>query len=296
MKYEKIKEELSVHPEAFVDVKQMGSVTEITYNKNKNLKAQTIKLSKDEYLVTSTGEIKEYEKQIKTSRMQSPDSVRRTMRRIKELVQTNVTDVRKVRWCTLTYAENMTDTERLYQDFRKFNQRFQRYLMREFGQKAEYISVAEPQARNAWHWHCIYIFPNDAPYIPNDVFAEIWGHGFTKIKALDNTENIAVYLLAYLSDMEISTEYKELFDEKEYKEVEVNGERKAFIKGQRLKMYPANFNIVRHSKGIHYPVTQKMPLWQAEELVADKQLKYHNSYRLYNDEGYETFIDRKEYR
>ena len=240
MKYEKIKDGVSIHPEAYVDVKKMGNVVEITYNQNKNSKPRTIKLSDEEYVVTGTGEIKQYEKQEKVSRMQSPESVRRTMRRIKELVQTNVTDVRKVRWCTLTYAENMTDTKQLYQDFRKFNQRFQRYIQREFDQAAEYIAVAESQSRGAWHWHVLYLFENHAPYIPNEVFAEVWGHGFTKVKVLDNVENIAVYMMAYLSDVEIPMEYQDFFDPDRYKEVEIAGERKAFIKGQRLKMYPAN--------------------------------------------------------
>ena len=64
------------------------------------------------------------------------------MKRIKELIQTNVTDISRVRWCTLTYKENMKSTERLYNDFRKFNQRLKTYLKSRKIENVEYIMIA----------------------------------------------------------------------------------------------------------------------------------------------------------
>lgn len=295
MKYQRLPYETGIPGDCTVTVKEMGNITEVTYNKNRNRFPQVIKLSKENYLVTKTGEIKEYEQKEKTSRMQSIDSMRKTMRRIKELVQTNITDPTKVRWCTLTYANNMQNTKQLYDDFRKFNQKFQRYIKSTYGYKAEYIMVAEPQGRGAWHSHVLYIFPQRAPYISNRFFQELWGHGFTKITKVDNIENIAMYLVAYLSDMEIPSDAEDYFDEDDVKRVSSSGENKAILKGKRLSMYPSGMNIVRHSKGVKYPKSYRLPYEELPNVVGNKKLKYHTAYRLYNDQDYETVIIKDEY-
>lgn len=279
-----------------VTVKEMGALTEVTYNKNKNTKAHVLKISNEEYVHLGTGEVKEFQHKA-IVRSESPHSVRRTMHRIRELITTNIVDPHKARFCTLTYRELMTNRDQLYQDFRKFNQRFQRYLLRNNMEKAEYISIAEPQGRGAWHLHCIYIWENKAPFIPNDTFADIWGHGFTKIRALDNIDNVASYLVAYLSDMELPEEYTHFYYDRELRYVEIEGKKKSFVKGQRLGMYPSGFNIVRHSKGIKYPNSREMPLEDAMQLVKGKKETYHAAYRLSDEtSGYETVIIKNEYK
>lgn len=294
MKYEKI-EEISIPSNATVSVKEMGNIIEITYNSNYNSKPQTIKLSSKEYLVIRTGEVKEYERKAK-NRSQSIESMQKTMNKIKELVQTNITDAKKVRWCTLTYANNMKDAKQLYNDFRKFNQRFQRYLKNRSVSKAEYICVIEPQERGAWHCHVLYIFKENAPYISNKCFSQIWGKGFTKITKIENVTNVAIYLMAYLSDWEIPLETKDMYIEKDVKEVVVKGEKKAFIKGRRLILYPSGINIVRHSRGVKYPEVKRMNVQEAEKLIANKIKTYQTSFKLSNECGYTTTIIKNEYR
>lgn len=296
MKYKKLDvNKVYVPNDIYVSVKEMGNVVEVVYNSNRNSKPQVLKLNEKEYLHLKSGEIKEYQKKSE-NRSECIESVRKTMKKVKDLIQTNVTDVSKVRWCTLTYKENQKDTKVLYDDFRKFNQRFQHYINKEFDQSAEYIAVAEPQGRGAWHMHVLYIFPEKAPYIANDQFSKIWNLGFTSIKKLDGVTNIAVYLMAYLSDMEIDESNKKLFDEKDINEVEIDGSKKCFVKGARLSMYPAGFNIIRHSRGIKYPKVKRMSNEDAMKLVEDKELNYHVAYNLSNDEGYSTVIDRKEFK
>lgn len=156
MKYEKLHDDFHIPDNAIVTVKEMGNILEITYNSNRNSRAQIIKLNAEEYYVLKTGEIKQYIKKSE-NRANNIDSVRKTMKRIKELIQTNVTDISRVRWCTLTYKENMKSTERLYNDFRKFNQRLKTYLKSRKIENVEYIMIAEPQERGAWHCHVIYI-------------------------------------------------------------------------------------------------------------------------------------------
>ena len=105
MRYEKIKNtDVTITENDWVTVTEMGNTTEVQYMSRRNGQARIIKVSADEYLHIETGEIRSFEKKPAT-RIESENSVRKTMHRIRELVQTNVTDPRKVRWVTLTYSE-----------------------------------------------------------------------------------------------------------------------------------------------------------------------------------------------
>ena len=296
MQYEKLRpEDIFISADDIVTVTHMGNITEISYMTKHNSQPRTIKVSEDEYVVVDTGEVKKYAKKSE-NRSQSENSIRKTMRRIRELIQTNVTDPKKVRWITLTYRENMTDTKRLYEDFRRFNQRLIYQLTSCGIEKPSYICIAEPQGRGAWHMHILYIWKNSpAPFIHNDAFADLWGHGFTKIKALKGTDNIANYLMCYLTDIEIAPELKEYIPDDMLKEVTENQQKKSIVKGGRLHMYPVNFNIVRHSNDIKYPKKIKMPYKKALKLVTGKKLKFETAFRMTDGEDFESIVDRKEY-
>lgn len=299
MKYEKI-EAKKVNPtkDSYVTVTKMGNTTELQYMSFYNTEAKIKKLSESEYVVVETGEIKPFEKKAET-RADSSNSLKKTMKRIRELVTTNITDPRKVRWCTLTYKENVTDTHRLYQDFRKFNQRFRYYLNRQGIETPEYIAVGEPQLRGAWHLHIIYIWKdNPAPFIKNEVFSSIWGHGFTSIKAVKD-DNISSYLCAYLCDLELNEEILAYFPEhtQTIKTVtDLHGKEKRIAKGMRMYLYPPKFNIIRHSKGIKKPEKTMMTYGEALALVKDQTLKYETAYHLSDEKGFSTFIKKQEFK
>ena len=170
---------------------------EIMYSQ-KTLNTQIFirKLNDFQYVDLRTGEIFEYN--LIENRAENLDSVRRSLGRLKDYINTNCVIVDNIKWVTLTYAENMTYTKRLYKDFEKFVKKA-RYKYGHF----EYIIACEPQGRGAWHIHMLMIFPNKAPYIPNKIMAEIWSHGFTTTKKLDeNITNIGAYLTAYLGDFD----------------------------------------------------------------------------------------------
>ncbi len=158
----------------------------------------------------------------------------------------------------------MQDPNRLYQDFRKFNQRFQYYLKTHDLPKYEYISAVEPQARGAWHIHIVLIFDSEkAPFISNTVLEDLWGLGFVKIKSLQNVDNIGLYLSAYLGDMELadalSNNLLRSGKLKTFEQVNEDGttQSKAVIKGARLRLYPPGIKLFRHSRGIKYPVIKE---------------------------------------
>ena len=181
------------------------------------------KLSADEYVDLRTGEVKEF--QHTDNRAQSKSAVSQSLRNLRDLINSNLTDPETVRWVTLTYRENMADEKRLYEDWRRFWQRFKYYLHKRGLPTAEYIIAAEPQARGAWHLHCLFIFPEKAPYIHNSEIARIWGNGFTKTKSLRGISNPGLYLTAYLGDMELTEAMREGMKKGQIKEVTSTDER-----------------------------------------------------------------------
>lgn len=215
-----------------VSLKKMGNILEVTYAQHKNNKQRIKKIDNENYIVLSTGELKEVNHI--SSRADNKAQVSQSLKRLRDYINTNVIDVTKCKWITLTYKENMMDTKRLYKDFEKFVKRF-KYKYGKF----EYIVACEPQARGAWHLHCIIIFDKIAPFIPNDEIASLWKQGFTKTSKLDNIDNIGAYLTAYLGDMEYEEFKQKDFDYKilSLKEVDSIGNKKLskpkkFVKGR----------------------------------------------------------------
>ena len=282
-----------------VRVKEMGNVIELMYSERTNHKIYIRKISDTEYVDLRTGEVKECNKI--DNRAGNLSSVRQSLGRLRDLLNTNITDVSKCRWVTLTYAENMTEPKRLYNDFEKFNKRM-RYKLSKDGFKYEYIVCMEPQGRGAWHAHMVMIFNKTAPYIPNDEMASIWGHGFTTTKKLEDVDNVGAYLTAYLGDMDIS-EFKNLSEDEQnkmrvfgIKEVEVDGVSKSILKGARLHMYPPKFNLYRASRGIKKPIVSYENEIEAQKNVSAATLTFEKTIELSDkDSQFNNTINYRHY-
>lgn len=269
----------------------MGNVTEITTYQKKPGAPPIRRIDKDHYEYIPTGEVFEYEHI--ENRAECGQSIRRTLAHIRALVNTNVVIPRNCRWVTLTYAENMTDTERLYQDFKKFWLRFCYWCKsNEYG-KPEYICVVEPQGRGAWHVHAFFIWDGPAPYIDNNsVMEKLWPHGWTKTKAVTNCDNVGAYFSAYLADMPLD-DFEKLSDSeqeqalqsasvvtKDFTDEQGRTKKKRFIKGGRLHLYPANMQIIRKSRGIKKPESEEMTLEEAKKKVSSAKLTFSRSYEI----------------
>ena len=278
-----------------VRVKEMGNIIELMYSDRKNHKIFIKKISDTEYIDLRTGEVKQCNKI--DNRAGNLNSVRQSLSRLRDLLNTNITDVSKCRWVTLTYAENMTNPKKLYEDFKKFNMR-----MRYKGYEYEYIVCMEPQGRGAWHAHLVMIFKGQAPYIENELLSSVWGHGFVKIKKLDNVDNVGAYLTAYLGDMDISDAHnlsdEELNDMRSFglKEVEVDGIKKSILKGARLHMYPPKFNLYRFSKGIKKPIVNYETEKKAQKKVSAGTLTFEKTIKLTDsDSQFNNTINYRHY-
>lgn len=226
------------------------------------------KLDKNSYVSLSTGEIKFFKHNGK--RIDNYASLTKSFARIRDLINCNITPktADNVLFVTLTYAENMTDNKRLYVDTDKFLKRL-RYKHGNF----EYISVIEPQARGAWHIHIFVIFPNKAPFIPNDEMASIWGHGFTKTEKINSRsiDNMGAYFVAYFTDIETDNVNgaKTVTDK--------DGNSKRIIKGGRLYLYPVGMHFYRASRGIKKPLKKIMTVKKFIQTEICK--KYHMTFK-----------------
>lgn len=250
-----IKKIPNINPESadMVKVKLTGNITEIQFTRA-NVGSPIQKIDKDHGIDKRTGELVEY--QHNTSRAGDKASVSQSLRKLRDTINANLMDPTTALWVTLTYKENMRDTERLYKDFHAFWKRFRRYLEREGHPACEYIAAAEPQGRGAWHLHCLFLFPDKAPYIPNADMARLWKWGYTKTKGLKGVDNIGLYLTAYMADLELTeaisagTFNAGRLTEAETEDEQGQKQKKAIIKGARLRLYPPGFNLYRCSRGV----------------------------------------------
>lgn len=261
--------EIVIAPSAFVVVTEMNHIVEVQHMEKMNTQAPIRKLDKHRYLDLQTGEIKEFE--LSENRSQNLNSLRQTFKKMRYLINSNFRGEPNELHVVLTYAENMTDLQRLYDDFRKFMQRL-KYRYRDIS-TIDYLNGVEPQGRGAWHCHVLLRF-NDLEkiYIPNEEMAGLWGQGFTKVKSLKDVDNVGAYLSAYLTDIEVSEEMQGPNIK------EVDGKR--FIKGGRLCLYPPGMNLYRKSKGIKFPERRKMTYEKAKKIVGSAKPTFERVYEV----------------
>lgn len=283
-----------INNKAKVTFKQCGNILETIYLSHRNTKCFIKKIDENRYIDLRTGEVKEFTRN--ESRKDDLNGVRSSLRRLRDYINCNTTRPLNCRWTCFTYHENMTDTKRLYVDVEIFIKKLH-YYYGDF----EYIVAMEPQGRGAWHGHLLLIFTDTAPYIPNSEFSKLWGFGFTKVKKLDNVDNVGAYLTAYLGDIEYTKENAQMVQEKggdiHLKTIEekTNGKKlsKRYIKGGRLYLYPVGFHMYRASKGINKPVTEVKTEKETRVAVKDLELTYEKaievSYEKDTANGVKTF-------
>lgn len=280
-----------------VTVTETGNIIEIRIMTSDVL-THIKKLNADEYVVLATGEVKEMNHQ--DNRIDNLETLKQTFSYLRKIINSNITDenIECCRFVTLTYKENMKDTERLKKDLKEFYSRFKYYCKKRNIKQPEYITIVEPQGRGAWHAHIIFIFKKNPPFIPKADLEKIWGFGFVNIKAIDeNCDNVGAYLSAYVSNLALDDvkdisilEKAKLTDFKEVEATDENGNKtsKAVIKGLRLRLYPKGVRIFRHSKGIKLPSTYECSYGEAMEIVKDSKKTYEKSIEIIDDETGET--------
>ena len=280
MEIKKIDLPVHISDDSKVRLKVTGNISEVMYSEKRSRGGYIKKIDKDNYVDVRTGEVNQFNHI--ENRSQDLNNVAKSLAFGRDMLNSNITDVSFCRWVTLTYADNMTSPEKLASDFKHFNSRCRSI----FGHY-EYITCAEPQARGAWHLHCVFIFPHKAPYMANDTVFDCWKQGFVTVKRLDNVDNVGAYLTAYLGDMELSeaSSVGVSFAQNDIKEIEFeddNGEKcsKKYIKGARLYMYPPGFHIFRYSKGVKKPDVTMIDYKTAKEKISSAKLTFSKTLTL----------------
>lgn len=237
-------------------IRQGKNYIEIIKTTAKNYKCGIKKISRDKYIVKATGEVKKFKEVIEKTRK----SLKRSMQNLRIIIRENFdsSDKRQL-FLTLTYKENMKDTKKLMNDMKKFI----RKLRKKYSQcKLEYIAIAEPQGRGAWHLHILLKDTNEnnkVLYIDNKELEKIWGNGYTDVQAL-KSDDVGSYYVSYFTDL-----------------LDNNKKREKY---KRLCYYTKNFKFYRTSEGIERPKSEIKLYKDIEKELLDKELKYKVNYTV----------------
>lgn len=288
--YDDTNKSIEIANDDYVTLTKMNDIYEVQFLEKSNSKMTVRKIDKNNYMVVDTGEIKEYK--INENRSQSLSSLRKTFKKLRYLINNNFKGGNNELFITLTYGENMTDTNQLYLDFNKFIKRL-KYQYSDLGQ-IEYLDVIEPQTRGAWHHHVLIKFiEKPVVFLDNKELSDIWGHGFVTVKRLSSVDNIGAYLTSYLSNLEIENN-EDINNKDDILEKEVDGVSKRFIKGGRLHLYPSGLNIYRKSRGIKFPDRKVMQYDTAKKIIGMDEPTYESNIFL-DLEDYKSHIKFEEY-
>ena len=271
-----------IENDKIVQVVKMNHLVEVQYMKNRNSKMPIQVLDKNTYLHLESGEVKEFNHINNRSELQ--ESLRRSFKELRYYINNNFTGNGNELHITLTYAENMTDPSRLYNDFKIFMKALRRKY--KAVTSIDVINVVEPQERGAWHCHVLLRF-NDLKniFIANKDMRNLWKHGFVTVRSLNEVDNIGAYLSAYLTDIELTPEtINTLETGTEVMTKVVDGKEKKFIKGGRLNLYPPGMRIYRCSKGIEKPTKEFMRKESIKKIVGSAQPHYSQTITITEDE------------
>lgn len=160
------------------------------------------KVSRDKMVNRVTGEITEIHHVTSRADPKNYRSLKDTFKRLKRLIGTNFLGGRSELWVTLTYRESpMKNPDRLYKDFKRMMRRLRKLI----GKYLAYIVVIEPQASGSLHVHLLLkTIDGSRLYIANADLRKAWGQGFVNVKRLSDSDNVASYVMAYVSDVDLN--------------------------------------------------------------------------------------------
>lgn len=139
------------------------------------------------------------------------DTLKRARNDLRRLINSNAYqwknekgEIYKPVFLTLTFKDNITDLSWANKEFKKFIQRLS-YFAYSLENKLKYVMVPEFQKRGAVHYHLVLF---NLPYIKNELIEKKWGHGFIKIKSIDEVTNVGAYICKYMTKDSIDDRLK----------------------------------------------------------------------------------------
>lgn len=158
-----------------------GNSAELQFCSSFNHKSVIKKINKNQYMYLidtdehTKGEVCEYQEHGK-SRKDNYQNILKTIKKIRDLINSNFYGEKNELFVTLTYRENMRNPKKLYNDLKNFIRNLKKYLK---NQELLYILVVEPQGRGAWHAHILiknlsWTDQKNQWYIPKNKIEELW--------------------------------------------------------------------------------------------------------------------------
>ena len=272
--------------------KQGKFYAEVTHM-DRRIRPGVKKISKTQYKVLKTGEIRLYNFTEKKER----DSLQKTFSYLRALIRTNFEGGSKSQiLLTLTFSDRNISTEKLYQDFKHFIERLRKHFP---SHNLEYITVAEPQNDGTWHMHTMIKTTNQPTlYVKQDVLEKLWGNGITYVERF-KSDDVGSYYVSYFTDLCDEADHN---TDNEFN-TEINIESSSFSKkakmikhkhekGSRLKFYPKNFKFFRCSKGIDRPTAEDIEYQNILDEYGSPVFTKAFEMRLTEIDGSERIINR----
>lgn len=282
------KEKKQINSEAFVTAHVYGDTIEMTTSLGGTPVMQ--KVSKDKMVNRVTGELKKIHHVTSRADPKNYESLRQTFKRLKRLIGTNFKGGYSELWATLTYKDSpMVDPNRLYNDFKRMMRRLRRLV----GKYLAYIVIIEPQSSGSLHAHLLLkTLDGSRLYIANKDLATAWGQGFVNVKRLSDSDNVASYVMAYVSNIDLNNL------EGKFSNASNTKLPKRIVKGGRLALYPINMQIYRRSKrGIKEPLKLKgtKKMIKNKYNINDATPDYYRKFDIKRKAGEDSFEIETEY-
>ena len=241
------------------------------------------RLTKDTYLDPSTNTVKQYKH--KGNRRENESTFYRTKRELNWLILNSFEGERNELFITLTYREAVEHHTELNKDFRNFIRRLATHFKKEVA--FDYVVVREPHLSGMWHMHVLLKYVESSPSLENphsikewtDLLTDKWGHGFVHVEAIEQVNQLAVYLTKHLMNISVDEHGEEI------ESFSSSMSAGAIAKNKRLDLYPSNCKIYSYSKGFEKP--PKLHMSYAECISrygTDFEKNWDNSFLLYNDD------------
>ena len=230
----------SINDETEVKAYVYGDTIELSAN-NIPYTQYILVISGHRYVNLKSGEIC-YMDTSGSRRTSNLSSIKRSMKNLRRIITANCSGGENELWVTLTYSHNVNalhagDSKIVYNDFKIYMQKVRKL----FG-NVQYVCILEAQLSGRWHLHVLMKrIDGERFYVHNSLMYKLWSHGFTKTRRLSSSNNIAAYVMAYVSNLMVDS----------------NSSKKRIIKNARLWMYPKGTRIYRRSKYIKDPTVEK---------------------------------------
>lgn len=261
---------MEINENEYYKCKKCGNIYKLQKSSNVNFatvqkqkRGSIKKISKSQYIVLRTGEIKDF----KNSNTKTDDnirSMRRALEDCRDLINASVVNEENAMALTLTYENIICDTKQVGKDFTAFIRKLRRQIA-----DCEYIYVLELQKRGSWHIHAILIFDGPAPSISSEQIGSIWNKGIINSSQVKDIKRLSLYLTAHVSK-------------------DKNGN--TTIKGIPIEKYEKGMKVYRYSRGLKKPKSEyKKGSAVNEDIVNMKQI-YDTQYNYTAPNGFHTTV------